>query len=305
MRGGLAKVDFKRIELIFLLTFLSLNIFLIYSYFGKTDTLSYESIESTSTVPFEEMKKDGVKFDADQFSDEKLLVPYIKAKNENLLNEKVEALPKDASIMMEDDKQTLYRSLAEPLVLFSDDKKFNSKNIKIYAEKLDAYIMNQGIIAGDEYSFFKYSASQNAFIYTQKAKGFRILDGTGRITFHLDGGKVIAYEQTYAGEISVTGKSRNLISEKNAIEALYQNNEFTQGSVISEKPKLGYYQTLSLPKDGIGIYGPVWYVVYKNGNEEKVRLVNAIDGTIIRNNSKTTNENDANGVEQEDIIELE
>lgn len=234
----------------------------------------------------------------------------LRQKNENLLKQKVDSLPKDSGIQMEDDKRTLYRSLSEPLEIFPDDKKFDSKNIKNYAEKLDAYILNQGIFFGDEYTFFKYSATQNSIIYTQKAKGFRILDGTGRITFHLNGGNVIAYEQTYAGKIEVTGKSRNLISEKNAIEALYQNNELMQGSVISETPKLGYYQTLSLPKDGVGIYGPVWYVVFKNGNEEKIRLVNAIDGSIIKNNTKiTTGETDSeqtNGsTKQEDIIELE
>ena len=52
-------MDFKRIELIFLLTFLSLNIFLLYSYFGKATTLTYESAETSTVVPFDEMKKDG------------------------------------------------------------------------------------------------------------------------------------------------------------------------------------------------------------------------------------------------------
>ena len=40
-----------------------------------------------ATACFDEMKKDGIKFDAKQFSDEKLLVPYVKAKNDNLLKQ--------------------------------------------------------------------------------------------------------------------------------------------------------------------------------------------------------------------------
>ena len=305
--GRQSEMDFKRIELIFLLTFLSLNIFLLYSYFGKATTLTYESAETSTVVPFDEMKTDGIKFDAKQFSDEKLLVPYVKAKNDNLLKQKVDQLPKDTTISMED-KYTIYRPLTEPLELFPVGEKFNSKDIKKYAEKIDAFIAKEYIFFGESYNFFKYSATQNAIIYTQKAEGFRILDGTGRITFHMDGGKIISYIQTYAGKIEVTGKSRPLISEKNAIESLYQNNEIPADSVINGRPKLGYYRTLWLPKDNLSIYGPVWYVSLKIGNEEKIKLVSGVDGTIIKHTSSTTNDSDSSSdgaATEEELAPLE
>src|SRR5699024_2326541 len=122
--------------------------------------------------------------------------------------------------------------------------------------------------------------------FAQIANNIPIADGTSEIIFHLNNKKeVISYDQTYAGPVTVQGESRNLITDKNAVEILYQNDEIPANATV-KKPVLTYSKTLSLQK--LSMYAPVWYIQIINSGNTEFKRVDALSGSIIRSNTSDT-----------------
>lgn len=278
-------MDFKRIEIIFTITFLCLNIFLLSSYLDKNKIVSYQNDSSLKINTLEEMKKESIEVPS-KLSDEKIAVPFVKAENEDLLEQNLSKLNKQTVKRMES-SNLLYSILTSSFELMPAGREFKRSDLA----KVDEFIKNDQILFGSEYQYFKFTPDKKELVYTQVANNIPITDGTGQITFHLDNdNRIISYEQTYAGPVKVTGKSRELISEKRAVELLYQNSEVQANSEI-RKPILSYHRTLGL--EDLSIYGPIWYVEVKTSNEVKIKLVNAIDGSIIKDMSNRTDATDS------------
>lgn len=278
-------MDFKRIEIIFTITFLCLNIFLLSSYLDKNKTISYQNDSSLKINTLEEMKKESIEVPT-KLSDEKLAVPFVKAENEDLLEQNLSKLNKQTVKRMES-SNLLYSILTSSFELMPTGRDFKRSDLI----KVDEFIKNDQILFGSEYQYFKFTPDKKELVYTQVANNIPITDGTGQITFHLDNdNRIISYEQTYAGPVKVTGKSRELISEKRAVELLYQNSEVQANSEV-RKPILSYHRTLSL--ENLSIYGPIWYIEVKTSNEVKIKFVNAIDGSIIKDLSSRTDGTDS------------
>lgn len=75
------------------------------------------------------------------------------------------------------------------------------------------------------------------------------------------------------------GATQPTITDRQAVEVLFTNNEISSNSVIS-KPILTYYRTLHL--EDLSMYGPVWYVPIEDTNGERVLRVDALERTIIK-----------------------
>lgn len=265
-------MDFKRIETILVLTFLALNIFLLSTYFDKNYNDFYQNSSNSELNFVDEMNKSNIKLPV--FQNEKNKVPYIQAETNELLAENHNQLSNQTGVIEENG--SIYSSILSNPIVLSEDKNLTSKDI----EKLNDFVKSDQVLFGSEYQFFRYLKSNQQIVYVQIANNIPITDGTSEIVFHLDSNKkVISYEQNYAGPVTVQGDSRELITDKNAVDILYQNNEISADTTV-KKPILSYYRTLNLEE--LSMYAPVWYVEVVSSTDTQVKRVDAINGSILK-----------------------
>ncbi|WP_192987933.1 two-component system regulatory protein YycI [Carnobacterium mobile] len=265
-------MDFKRIETILVLTFLALNIFLLSTYFDKNYNDFYQNSSNSELNFVDEMNKSNIKLPV--FQNEKNKVPYIQAETNELLTENHNQLSNQTGVIEENG--SIYSSILSNPIVLSEDKNLTSKDI----EKLNDFVKSDQVLFGSEYQFFRYLKSNQQIVYVQIANNIPITDGTSEIVFHLDSNKkVISYEQNYAGPVTVQGDSRELITDKNAVDILYQNNEIS-ADITVKKPILSYYRTLNLEE--LSMYAPVWYVEVVSSTDTQVKRVDAINGSILK-----------------------
>lgn len=271
---GVKAVDFKRIEIIFILTFLALNAFLLLTYFGSTENDFSRSSPNVSIDLAGEMEEENITLpDFDEIEHE---LAYVQADHNTLLEDNIGTLSAQTGRI--EDEGSLYVSLLSDPIAISEE--LNSELSAEELEALNEFVNSDRVLFGDQYQFLRYIPGNQQIIYSQLANNIPITDGTAEIIFYLDSnGSVYSYEQSYAGPVTVQGEGRNLITDKNAVEILYQNNEIQSDSVVS-KPILSYYRTLNL--DDLSMYAPVWYIEVRNNSETVVKRVDAINGSIVR-----------------------
>ncbi|WP_407391753.1 two-component system regulatory protein YycI [Carnobacterium jeotgali] len=266
-------MDFKRIQIIFIITFLFLNTFLIFTYVDKNK--NYYSSSSNQVIDFiEEMENENIKLP--KFSKIENKVPYVQAETNNLLAENINQLKNRSGTVEEDG--SLYSSLLSKPLTLSEGTDLTEDDI----EQIDDFVLSDQVLFGKEYRFFSYSSSDQKIKYTQIANNIPIADGTSEIIFHLNNKKqIISYDQMFAGPVTVQGESRTLITDKNAVEILYQNDEIPANTTV-RKPVLTYSKTLSLQK--LSMYAPIWYIEIINSGNTEYKRVDALNGSIIRSN---------------------
>jgi len=265
-------MDFKKVETIFLITFLFLNVYLLISYINRHD------IQQASTAPgqvnlIREMEQIGIELPV--FSDEEEDVFYIQADNHQLLEENIDQLENQAGSIAQDG--SLYTSiLSDPIVLEGNPEDgFTSDDIAA----LNSFVNSNAVLFGEDYSFLRYDQSQSRFIYAHIAQGLPIADGTSEISlFYGSDGNIISYQQTYAGPVTAQGSSQSIITDRQAIEELFRNHMISSNSVISQ-PILTYHRTLHL--EDLSMYGPVWYIPVNDGSGERILRVDAFEGTVV------------------------
>ncbi|WP_225742829.1 two-component system regulatory protein YycI [Marinilactibacillus sp. Marseille-P9653] len=276
-------MDFKKIENIFLLAFVFLNVYLLVSYINRTG-MQYANSPSEQINIIREMREMGIQIPGN-LSDDNLDVHYMQANSNSLIQDNVNSLENQAGSVTSDG--TLYTSiLSEPIEIEGDPSEGVTDQ---QLEKLQSFVNSPSILFGDQYAFLRYDNEENRFIFSQMVNGAPVGDGTSEISFYYgrSDGDIISYQQTYAGPMQQQGDSVEVISAKEAVEFLFQSNELSSNAVISQ-PILTYQRTLAL--EDLSIYGPVWLVPVTESSESRVLRVNAKDRTII---SDPTESNDA------------
>lgn len=132
-------MDFKKIENIFLITFLLLNIYLLVSYFNRTDIQQATSAPGQVNL-IREMEQ--ISIDLPTLTEEEREVFYVQADNNRMLEENVDQLENQAGSVAEDG--SLYTSiLSDPIEIEgTPDDGFTEED---YA-KLDVFIQSLSLI---------------------------------------------------------------------------------------------------------------------------------------------------------------
>ena len=264
-------MDFKRIEWIFIVTFLFLNAFFLYQISAKNQD-NFTGSQTGQVDLVAEMENQGITLP--KFDNEEYKIPYVQAEANNLLEENKGELTKQTGTM--DDTGLLYVSILSNPITLSSTENLSSTDI----QKINAFLKSSNVLFGKEYEFIRYMPNIKQIIYGQVANNVPIADGTATITLHLSGDKeIISYEQTYAGPVTVQGESRTLITDKNAVEILYQNTKIAADSKVG-KPLLTYYRTLNL--DELSMYAPVWSVEVESGTDSHIEWVDAVSGSVLQ-----------------------
>ncbi|GKS54961.1 MULTISPECIES: two-component system regulatory protein YycI [Enterococcus] len=283
-------MDFKKIEWIFFVAFLGLNVFLFSSY--------HESINQEHTVirsdQTESIKKrlanDDITYTGD-FSSESKQGYYLSAEETELSqtlfkyrqdNNRRGLLESGVSINDNILTKTLSDSESESKVL--DPNRI--------ASSLNDFLDNEeDVLFGNEYIYMKnfsvLESDSPEITASQTYEGLPFYDDTAKLIFSLekkgDEYRILKYTQTHLTNIEQLREKTELHTEEEAINTLYVNNKISRGSNILWR-QLAYSRILKVREKNV--YVPVWYVAIETPDKTyQIETVNAFSNTIITNNS--------------------
>ncbi|WP_071393133.1 two-component system regulatory protein YycI [Bacillus tuaregi] len=258
-------MDWSKIKTIFIISFLILDLYLVYEFFKIWDESQYEVVKPEVEESIEKrLKVDEIEY----VTLPKSFVEdyYLKAKPKEF---KEEDLVDNSTLKNQTTKVTagtiLESELNEPLKV-SD---------KFGPSELNSFIKNH-ILYGDEYRYWEESNDDKMIIYTQHFEGKTLFENdNGKLIFYLnDNNEIESYRQTYLEEIVKLSKSEKIIQPIKAIETLYSNDFIKPKSSITEV-ELGYY---TLVDESAQVLNPAWCFVVDG--KEKL-FVSAFEGKIV------------------------
>ena len=255
-------MDFRRIEWIFLVVFVGLNIFLGISYF---------QVQQVDLATITDITRDQIKLP--HLSKKTPQGDYLASQANTALSAARSLLVKQQVTISEGDYQELQASLDEPITLKKNQEQ----------QQLATFVKNN-VYHGKEYEYAPALSNDERIVFAQHPKAGLIYDRRAVVTLHVNDNRLVSYTQTYLSKLSVLRDRLNLMSEQDAVIALYRDNDIPNNSAIVST-KLAY--SYLLDAKGSTVYVPAWYIGVKNratGNVT-VKRVNAITRTVMKNRS--------------------
>lgn len=283
-------MDFKRIEWIFFLAFLGLNVFL-FSMYREAKMNQTITSRTNETIPLHKrLESENITYEGD-FSSRKREGYYLSGvptnfdearKSERLRLNNPDLLGRQTTI-----ENNLLKHKVEDVILLTDVNQ---------APEVIAKILNQQglVLFGKEYQYnVEESTLSNDFpeiIAGQFYEDIIINDPASRITFFLEKEtehwRVNEYIQTHISELQPLREIMPTYSERDAINTLYINNQIPSNSKILWR-QLAYKMTLIVR--GQAIFVPTWFIEIETSNHEiKTEMVNAFTNRIITNSVVAT-----------------
>jgi len=265
-------MDFRKVENIFIAAFLILNIYLIFSYFNR-NTLQYASTSMNQVDVAEVMEQNGI--DLPEFENNHPTVYSMQADQNNLLEEEVSNLDEQAGTVSEEG--TFYNSfLSDPVELEGNIQDGYTEEDRTTIEN---FVNSDRVLFGEDYEYGYFDEENSRFVFFQNVSGIPVADGTSEISLYINSqGNIYSYQQTFAGPMTEQGDPLEVITDQEAVETLFQNNEISSNTTVS-KPRLSYQRTLNL--EDLSMYSPVWIIHVETANGIEVHRVNGRDGQIL------------------------
>mgnify|MGYP004710904607 FL=1 len=271
-------MDFRRIEWLFLVAFIVIDIFLFAAFqrdtSGETDTSSNRS--SSDTTILKEMRADNISFKAPSKKSGEGY--YISTSNNSSIKSSLTSLSNQTVRYQSDG--TITSTFKTPIT--GVDTQHPDKT-------LDTVVSNSTLILnGTDYTYNAKLSSRNTVVYTQEVADGPIYSRYGEIRFSLtNAGPVTGYTQGYLANVSTLREKTETISERKALIWLYQYNQIPNNTKVVWT-KLAYTRYFNLKNSSV--YIPTWVVAVKSnsGNNAGVlqlKHVNAFTGAILTNDS--------------------
>ncbi len=272
-------MDFKKIGQIFIVTFIFLNIYLIYGIVERKD-IQQTSSQSTDYNLFSSMEEMDITLpDLTEVKKDEQEIYSVQANAHQLMEKEIEA--NDLHTGSINEEGVYYVSFLSSAIQLEGNPidGFKEEDYEVIQE----YVLSDQVMFGSEYGNLKYDQDGRRFVLFQCIDGIPIIDGSSEISLFVnDEGQVYSYEQTYAGPVTRQGNPLNLIDAKRAIEILFINNEIRENFKI-EKPVLAYHRALHL--EDLSMYSPLWLIDVSRSSDRDNFRVDAVNGTIIRHQS--------------------
>lgn len=269
-------MNFKRIQSIFLVIFIIMDVLLFLSY--NRNSVG-DSTASGSNNILEEMRKDQITYSKPTTKAHEGY--YFSGNNGNTLRQ-------DAPELQQQD----IRFSGDELVSeFKQPLKLTNGSVK---QTLDKVVADPGLIAeGKHYSYSEQLSSKSEIIYVQRVAQKPIYSRYCQIRFDLNGkNQVIGYSQNYLEGVKMLKEASKTISEERALTWLYQYNEIPNGAKVTWV-HLAY--TRLLTARGQYVFLPTWVfaVNLNNSSSTILKRVNAYTGEVIKtgDNNQTSNAN--------------
>ncbi|AVK64102.1 regulator [Lactobacillus sp. CBA3606] len=271
-------MNFRRIEWIFVVAFVVLDIFLVYMFVQTSSSdSSSKTASDTTTMVIREMHEDNISFSNP--SAQQGTGYYIAGSNDSGLKQHLSQLTGQVTRFQSDGKLT---STLRSTVTVDESHP---------QAALDQFVhQSTNVIHGKQYVYSASLSSKGAYVYVQKVADGEILTGTGQLHLLVNkNNQLVSYTQAYVNNVKTLREKAVTISEKKALVALYQYNQVSNNSRIVWR-KLGYSRLLKL-KDS-SVYVPTWIFAVRSKNSSNVSLhrINAFTGAAMKasNTSATT-----------------
>lgn len=257
-------MDWSRIKTIFILTFLVLNIYLVYQFLNTRNEAQYEILKEAS---FEEkLKNDDIRYEElPETTKEK----YISVKprvftSEDLAKEKLQ-------VVTIGDGTSLQGEVEKPFKL---SNKFDPIEFAAYVKT--------NILYGDQYHFWEKDDEAKTITYFQQYKNKTFYyNNNAKLTFYFnEKNEVISYRQTYLDVIDEISDEEEVLTPLRAMETLYKKGLLKPKSKIT-KIELGYSTLVDLTANQV--LTPTWMIV---ADGEVNLFVHAFEGHVIPLNNE-------------------
>jgi len=267
-------MNFRRIEWIFLIAFVVLDIFLGFM-FVQTSSKSTTTSGDTATTVIREMRADNISFSDPKTSESTGY--YIAGSNDNDLKQRIGQLTEQTARIESSGKLT--STLRTVQTITANRAK---------AELTTFMKQSTNVIHGDEYVYDTDLSSKSEYVFVQKVADGDILTNAGQVHLTVNkSNQLISYTQTYVDNVKTLREKAVTISERKALVALYQYNQVSNSSRIMWA-KLGYSRLLKL-KDS-SVYVPTWIFAVRSKNSSNVTIhrINAFTGAAMKSDTTAT-----------------
>lgn len=260
-------MDFKRIEFIFFCAFLSLNIFLGYTYQQSRLDVAAESDVNTVASIESRLGRDKIKFEND-FSREIRQGYYLSGQNTDFVEAGMSSV----------EHQRLSRNFqASPALHIS--KKEREKSL------LDFIQSSAEIYGHGDYTYLNAKgADALRYTFSQEYEHIPFNDETSELAFDLVDASteelmILGYTQTHLADIEPLREAQDIIAEADAIETLYMSNKIpNEGKII--RTELAYTRLFTVREKNV--YIPAWFIWIENSKGNlQVERINGFSNSII------------------------
>lgn len=253
-------MDWSRIKTIFILTFLVLDIYLVYQFMNTRNAAQYEILKEASLE--EKLRNDDIQYGELPEVNEK--EHYISVKPKVFTNTELEKAKIKGTTL--GDGTEIEGELDKPLKLSSN---FEPSEL--------ATFIKSSLFSGDTYKFWKKDDETKTITYFQvhDNKTF-YYNSKAQLTFYLnERNEVISYKQTYLEVIDELSEEEEVLPPLRAMETLYKKGLLKPKSKIT-KIELGYSTLIQIAASHV--LTPTWRVVV-DGKENL--FVHGFDGRVI------------------------
>lgn len=253
-------MDWSRIKTIFILTFLVLDIYLVYQFMNTRDATQYEILKEATLE--EKLRNDDITYG--ELPDTKKKEQYLSVRAKVFTSEETEKV-KGQSVSL-GDGTSIEAKLEKPFKLTS----------KFQPAELSDFIKTN-IFAGEQYKFWSKNDETGTITYYQEhdSKTF-YYNSNAKLTFFFnEDNEVTSYKQTYLEIIDELSDAEELLPPLRALETLYKKGLIKPKSEITDF-KLGYSTLVSLTASHV--VTPTWRIEV---NDKENLFVHAIEGRVI------------------------
>ncbi|WP_147536016.1 two-component system regulatory protein YycI [Bacillus marasmi] len=252
-------MDWSKIKTIFILTFLALDIYLLYEFFKIRDASKYDFITETS---FEE-----------HLAQDK--IDYVDLPTNLTKDTYVSAKPKVFRKEEYGKMKGVNYSITDGTVLQGVfDQPISMKDLQ--KSDLNALVVNK-ILYGDQYKYFSQNKEEQTITFYQQFKNKTIYNNiNGKLTLYVnERNEIYSFSQTLLEEIELLQEEHDVLPPIKAIETLYENGLLEPRTKIT-KVELGLHTLVQLTASQL--LTPTWHFVV---DDKENLYVNAFEGQII------------------------
>lgn len=262
-------MDWRRTKTIFIITFLILNVFLVFQILEKRKNNQLEILAEASME--EQFKVDEISYGQLPKAPDK--ASYISGNSYVFTEEDIKKLMDKGQKAEVVEDISLIATWEEPIPL--PEMNMITRLETIFKEEL---------LFGEKYEFWGFNPQNRSLVFFQQYDGKNIYsnDSAMVVAYLNELNELISYEQTYIVDTEKMDVEQDVISVLDALYNLYNTGDLKPGSEVGNV-QLGYYTLVDYTNSHVLI--PTWHIVV---NEEEDFYVNAFEGSVIKKDKRTT-----------------
>ncbi|WP_152657499.1 two-component system regulatory protein YycI [Oceanobacillus sp. CFH 90083] len=250
-------MQWSHIKTLFILSFLVLNIYLLFQFISKQQDMNIPELEVADMNLDEELEQERITVSADVHFE----IPdlsYISSSQKEFSRTEISELNDidDINAVRSKDNQLLAVEFSSPLEIPEDIEP------GALSELVRPYVLN-----ASEFSFGTWNRDLNIIVFYQNKEGYPIyLNQHAMLTFYVnDDREITHYTQTMVGDADVQ-ESTSLNAPMIAIGSLLHNRYLNSEEDVSNV-EFGYYSRIEDEGEGTQVFAPTYKITVDDEND--------------------------------------